>query len=66
MNLCTMGHHSIPTSESKPSHQFNNRILIHFKPLIDEEINKLLKLGIIVKGKSKWCSRLVPVIKPNG
>lgn len=64
--LCTKIKHHIETGEHKPQRQYNGRIPIHLDKAVGEEINKLLEQGVIVKSKSEWCSRLVPIIKENG
>ncbi|MGL4850996.1 MAG: reverse transcriptase domain-containing protein [Clostridium sp.] len=65
-NLCTTASHEIDTGDSKPIFQRNARIPIHFEKEITEEIEKNLRLGVIRPSKSSWCSRTVPVRKPDG
>jgi hypothetical protein len=64
--LCTAGKHAIETCSDKPIYQRNGRIPIHYEKLIDEEVKKNLKLGIIQESKSPWCSRVVPIVKKDG
>ncbi|KAF9760649.1 Transposon Ty3-I Gag-Pol polyprotein [Nosema granulosis] len=65
-NLCTAGTHSIDTGNRKPTYQRNLRNPVHFEKEITEEVNQLLERGIIQHSKSPWCSRTVPVRKPDG
>ncbi len=66
MALCVEGNHRIETGDHKPIYQRSARIPVHFESAIDEEIKKNLNLGIISKSQSDWCSRIVPVTKPDG
>ncbi|KAF9761555.1 Retrovirus-related Pol polyprotein from transposon opus [Nosema granulosis] len=66
MNVCKEGVHSIETTSNKPIYHRNERIPIHWEKEIDEEIKKNLRLGIIRKIRSSYCSRIVPAQKPDG
>lgn len=66
LSLCTAGSHRIETHNSNPVYQKNGRIPITHEAIIEAEIKKNLKLGIIRESKSPWCSRIVMVPKPNG
>lgn len=66
MTLCNVTQHSIITNQSRPIHQSNFAIPVHYEKDIDEEIKKNLKLGIIKESNSEWCSRIVPVEKKDG
>ncbi|KAF9763573.1 Paraneoplastic antigen-like protein 5 [Nosema granulosis] len=52
MNLCTAGTHDIDTGDHKPVYSRNSRIALAYESAMDEEIKKLLKLGIIRESKS--------------
>ncbi|KRH93285.1 putative retrotransposon, partial [Pseudoloma neurophilia] len=43
-----------------------HRFSIHQQNEINDEIEKLLRLKIIQKSKSPWCSQIVPIPKPDG
>ncbi|KAF9760594.1 Retrovirus-related Pol polyprotein from transposon [Nosema granulosis] len=66
MNVCTRGVHTIQTLSNKPIRNRNGRIPIYWEKDISEEIKKNLRLGIIRKSHSPWCSRIVPAPKPDG
>ncbi len=53
----------VPYSISTP-----RRIPLPLVPKVKEEIDKMLKVGVIVEeeGPTDWCSPIVPVTKPNG
>ena len=44
------------------------RILHPLAPKVEEEIQRMLKEGVIVPvdKETDWCSPLVPVLRPNG
>ncbi|KAF9761285.1 Retrovirus-related Pol polyprotein from transposon opus [Nosema granulosis] len=58
--------HIIETGDHRPISQKNYRVPIHYEAAITEEINKNLKLGIIRRSNSPWCSRIVPVSNQDG
>lgn len=64
--MCKKGLHRIDTGLNKAIYQKSGRIPVHFAEVIDEDIKKNLKLGILRKSRSEWCSRIVPVSKPDG
>lgn len=64
--LCTRKKHYIDTGTHRPSRQFSSRIPINVDPLIQKEVDRLLSIDIIKKSNSKWSSRLVPILKPDG
>lgn len=67
MTLCTNGEHTIETLEiAEPIQTPFRRIPIHYESSIQNEIEKLLRLGIIEPSNSKWCAPIVPVPKPDG
>ncbi|KAF9760555.1 Transposon Tf2-6 polyprotein, partial [Nosema granulosis] len=66
MNLCKEGVHKIETGCNGPVYQRTYRVPIHYEAEIEKEIRKNLNLGIIRRSKSAWCSRIVPVTKPDG
>ncbi len=47
---------------SLPSRQ----VLINIGVQVRQEIDKLLKAGIIVESNAEWCSPLVPICKKDG
>lgn len=63
--LCTRGLHTIETGNAKPTRQYNSRIAYNLQPIIKQELSRLLKLGIIKKSDSAWCSRIIMVKKPD-
>lgn len=66
LNLCNLGKHTIKTKTEEPIRQFNFRMPIHLEKVIDEEVQKLIRLGIIRVSESEWNSRVVPITKPDG
>ncbi|KAF9762485.1 Transposon Ty3-G Gag-Pol polyprotein [Nosema granulosis] len=62
MNVCKEGVHKIETADRGPIYQRTGRIPIHY----ETRIRKNLQLGIISRSTSAWCSRIVPVTKPDG
>lgn len=58
--------HYIKTNSDYPIKQNNGKIPLFWEDQIDNEIKKLLNLGVIRKSKSEWRSRIVPVKKKNG
>ncbi|KAF9762118.1 Retrovirus-related Pol polyprotein from transposon opus [Nosema granulosis] len=65
MNLCTAGTHSIDTGDHRPVYTRNSRMALAYEPAMEAEIEKLLRLGIIRKSKSPWCSRVSPADKKD-
>lgn len=61
INLYTMGQHLIRTSISSPVRHRNGRIPISQENIIEKEIEKHLKLGIIKPSNNPWWSRIVIV-----
>ncbi|KAF9761708.1 Retrovirus-related Pol polyprotein from transposon [Nosema granulosis] len=64
-NICKAQFHKIDTADDQPGFQKNFRVPMHFETPISEEIDKNLRLGIIRPSNSPWCSRIVPVTKPD-
>lgn len=62
---CNIIEHKINTINERPIKEFNFRIPIHLEVMIDKEIAKLLKNGIIETTYSEWNSKLVPIIKKD-
>ncbi|KAF9760593.1 Retrovirus-related Pol polyprotein from transposon [Nosema granulosis] len=65
-DMCKTKVHTIDTENNKPIFQKNYRVPVHYELPISEEISKNLRLGIIRESNSPWCSRIVPVTKPDG
>lgn len=63
MIVCNMGKHYIKLENKEPIKQNNYRVPINFEKQIDDEVNKLIQLGIIKESNSPWCSRIVPIKK---
>lgn len=66
MNLCTAGEHEIITSEGRPIYRPNHKLPVHYEEMIDTEIKKNLKLGILKNSNSLWSSPIIPVAKKDG
>jgi len=66
MNLCTEATHSIRTWTKQPIYQRSTRFPIHLEKQLDDTFQTLLKHNIIKESKSPYCSRIVPVLKPDG
>ncbi|KAM9308293.1 uncharacterized protein PAF06_012480 [Gastrophryne carolinensis] len=69
--VTTPGHtnlvqHVIDTGDVKPIRQKPYRVPEKLKPVIDIEIQNMLKLGVIEPSSSPWCSPIVIVPKKNG
>lgn len=64
--ICTFGTHDINLTCDKPFFECNSRIPINFEEAIDNEIKKYIRLGVIEASNSLFCSRLVPINKPDG
>ena len=65
--LCLVGVCSIELEAgaevvSLPPYQIPQKL----KPLVSEEVQKLVDNGVIVPSNSKWCSPIVPVRNPDG
>lgn len=65
-NVCSEGIHRIETGSQLPVAQRSERVPIQWVKPIEDEIKKNLDLGIIRKSSSPWCSRIVPISKPDG
>jgi hypothetical protein len=65
MTKCKLGEHRINT-KSLPIVQKNIPIQKLWEREIDEEINKLLKCGIITPSKSPWASSIIPIRNKTG
>jgi hypothetical protein len=65
--LCTQVQHEIKVSKYfQPKRLKPYKIPEKLKPLVDREIQKMLKLGLIQESTSPMTSPLVCVLKPNG
>lgn len=64
--LCKLGVHRINTTSKNPICQRNGRIPVAHEEIVEQEIEKNLKLGIIRPSESSWCSRIVMVPKGEG
>ena len=58
--------HEIDTGDHKPIKQVAYKVNPHKKKIIEEEIGKMLKKGVIRKSNSPWSSPITLVPKPNG
>ncbi|KAF9751293.1 Retrovirus-related Pol polyprotein from transposon, partial [Nosema granulosis] len=65
-NLCTMGKHDIQTTSDRPIFERNGRIPVSQEKIIEADLEKNLRLGIIRPGKGPWSSRIVLTPKPDG
>lgn len=65
-SICNVGSHSIKILSETPIFTRNGRIPVAQEEVIEREIEKNFKLGIIRPSISPWCSRIVMVKKPNG
>ncbi len=63
--FCTVLKHDIQTTDDIPCREYNGRIPINQENIIDEEITKLKKNGIISPSNSEWNNRIVLVPKPD-
>lgn len=63
---CNIIDHIIKTKTQVPIKEYNYRIPINYERMIDIEINKLEKNGIIKEEYSDWNSKLVPTQKKDG
>ena len=57
---------SIDTGDADPIYQRPYRLPLSKKHIVDKEIDKMLKLGIIQPSHSPWASPIVLVPKPDG
>lgn len=64
--LTTLTQMDINTKDSVPVNIHPYRIPVRWKRRLQEEIQNLLKLGIIVKSTSPWAAPVVCVAKPDG
>lgn len=58
--------HSIDTGDHKPIKQAAYKVNPHRKKIIEKEIEKMLKKGVIRKSNSPWSTPVTLVLKPNG
>lgn len=63
--LCKVVEHKINTGNHQPLKQYTTKIPVAFKEKLDNKKNRLLSNGIIKRLISEWCSRIVPLIKPD-
>lgn len=66
LGLTSLEEHVIDTGDHAPVRQKYYPIPVHYKSRVEDEINDMLKLGIIEKSNSPWNSPLLVVPKPNG
>lgn len=59
--VCDEGVHRIDTSTNKAIYQKPGRIPVHFAEVIDEDIGKNLKSGILRKSRSEWAANCANV-----
>lgn len=57
--------HDIDVGDARPVKQAPYRLHPRHEPAVREEINTLLKQGLIKRGASEWCSPLLVVPKPD-
>ncbi len=62
VGMCSMELDAGAEVVSLPPYQIPQKL----KPLVSEEVQKLVDNGVIVPSNSKWCSPIVPVRKPDG
>ena len=65
MGECTIKH-SIETEQGRPVHIPRRRVSQAMEQSIEEEIKKLLDLGVIEPGNGAWSAPVVLVNKPDG
>lgn len=58
--------HRIDTGDAQPVKQRHYPISPAMQKLVDEEVNRMLKLGVIEESESSWSSPIVIVKKANG
>src|SRR6266513_1472321 len=58
--------HTIDVGDHRPIKETAYKVNPHKKKIIEEEIKKMLKKGVIRKSNSPWSSLVTLVIKPNG
>ena len=58
--------HSIDTGDSAPVKQAPYHLPPHYKQWVQEEIQQMLKSGIIRPSRSPWASPIVIIPKKNG
>jgi hypothetical protein len=61
-----MTSHHIETGNAAPVRQAPCRIPIHQKPIVEEELQKMLKDGIVEPAEGPWASPIVLVKKKDG
>ncbi|KRH93398.1 pol polyprotein [Pseudoloma neurophilia] len=66
LNRCNQGEHHIMTTKEMPITQPIHRFSIHQEQQIDNEIDKMLRSGVIVESNSPWRAAVVPISKPDG
>jgi len=58
--------HEIDTGDCKPIKQAAYKVNPHKKKIIEDEVKKMFKKGVIRKSNSPWSSPITLVPKPNG
>ena len=64
--LTDMAEHTIPTGDTRPIHQHPYRVPMAWQGQVRQEIQSMLKLGVIEPSDSPWASPIVPVKKKDG
>jgi len=58
--------HEIKLTNETPVKQAHYRVAHNKKKFLDEEVQRMLKQGIVVESDSSWASPVVLIRKPNG
>lgn len=64
--MCDVTKHKIITRRGEPTQRRSYSVPYHWRAEVGEEIQKMLRLGIIRNSSSDWCSGLVPIRKSDG
>jgi hypothetical protein len=66
LGLCTVGEHVIDVGDATPINTPPHAMPHHLRPVLREELNELLDLGIIEPSNSEWAAPIVYVKKKDG
>lgn len=66
LNLCSETTHKIRTWSNKPIHHQSKRTPVHLEEQLYKTFQELKEKNIIRESSSPYCSRIVPVPKPDG